>query len=223
MAQSVKHPTSVQVLISWFLSSSPKSGSVLTAQSLETASDSVFPSFSAPSLLAFSLSLLLSQKINIKKKILVLDIINSREVLILISPEATTIQGASCQSLPLPRAPALTASVTKKIVATARVTSHSCSWNFLKLFYSLSCLLLGRVPSLEHCPPSPWGQQEGLTANRILGAVVAGPWTSGDVLHLWLEHSSLYRIYCQVWYPHLDRCCLVTHHSKIQTANFYRI
>ena len=33
MAQLFKWPTSVQVMISWFMSSSPTSGSVLTAQS----------------------------------------------------------------------------------------------------------------------------------------------------------------------------------------------
>ena len=48
MAQSVKHLTSVQVLISRFVSLSPTSGSVLTAQSLEPDSDSVSPSLSAP-------------------------------------------------------------------------------------------------------------------------------------------------------------------------------
>ena len=41
VAQSVKCPTSAQVMISRFASSSPVSGSVLTAQSLESASDSV--------------------------------------------------------------------------------------------------------------------------------------------------------------------------------------
>ena len=41
VAQSVKRPTSAQVTISQFVSSSPASGSVLTAQSLEPASDSV--------------------------------------------------------------------------------------------------------------------------------------------------------------------------------------
>ena len=35
MAQAVKHPTSAQVMISQFMSSSPMSGSVLTAQSLK--------------------------------------------------------------------------------------------------------------------------------------------------------------------------------------------
>ena len=35
VVQSVKHPTSAQVMISLFVSSSPASGSVLTAQSLE--------------------------------------------------------------------------------------------------------------------------------------------------------------------------------------------
>ena len=48
MAQSVKWPTSSQVMISWFVGSSPAAGSVLTAQSLEPASDSVSPSLSVP-------------------------------------------------------------------------------------------------------------------------------------------------------------------------------
>ena len=48
MAQSVKRPTSARVTISQFLSSSPVSGSVLTARSLEAASNSVSPSLSAP-------------------------------------------------------------------------------------------------------------------------------------------------------------------------------
>ena len=48
VAQSVKRPTSAQVMISRSVSSSPASGSVLTAQSLEPASDSVSPSLSDP-------------------------------------------------------------------------------------------------------------------------------------------------------------------------------
>ena len=44
VAQSVKHLTSPQVMISLFVGSSPTSGSVLTAQSLEPALDSVSPS-----------------------------------------------------------------------------------------------------------------------------------------------------------------------------------
>ena len=48
VAQLVKRPTSAQVIISWFVSSSPKPGSVLTAQSLESDPDSVPPSLSAP-------------------------------------------------------------------------------------------------------------------------------------------------------------------------------
>ena len=48
VAQSVKHLTSAQVMVSWFMSLSPASSSVLTAQSLEPASDSVPPSLSAP-------------------------------------------------------------------------------------------------------------------------------------------------------------------------------
>ena len=60
MALSVKRPTLAQVMISRFMGSSPASGSMLTAQSLEPASDSVSPSLSAPPLLVLCLSL--SQK-----------------------------------------------------------------------------------------------------------------------------------------------------------------
>ena len=62
VAQSVKHLTSAQVMISQFMSSSPTMGSVLTAQSLEPASDSVSPSLSAPPLLMLCVSLSLFQK-----------------------------------------------------------------------------------------------------------------------------------------------------------------
>ena len=51
MAQLVKRLTVAQVMISQFVSSSPTLGSVLPAQSLEPASDSVSPSLSAPLLL----------------------------------------------------------------------------------------------------------------------------------------------------------------------------
>ena len=60
VAQLVKHLTSAQVMISQSVSSSPVSGSVLTAQSLEPASDYVSPSLAAPPLLILCLSL--SQK-----------------------------------------------------------------------------------------------------------------------------------------------------------------
>ena len=65
VAQWVKCPTSAQVMISWFVGWSPTSGSVLSAQSLEPASDSV----SSLSLLLpcpCSVSLL-KNKINLKK------------------------------------------------------------------------------------------------------------------------------------------------------------
>ena len=55
VAQSVKHPTWVQTMISQFLSLSLPSGSVLTAQSLDPASDSVSVSLCAPFLLTLSL------------------------------------------------------------------------------------------------------------------------------------------------------------------------
>ena len=56
VAQSVKYPTLAQVMILQFVSSSPASGSVLTAQSLEPASDSESPSLSTPPLLTLCLS-----------------------------------------------------------------------------------------------------------------------------------------------------------------------
>ena len=65
VAQSVEQPTSAQVMISQSVSSSPASGSVLTAQSLEPALDSVSPSLSAPPLLSNTHTLSLS-KINKK-------------------------------------------------------------------------------------------------------------------------------------------------------------
>ena len=62
MAQSVKHLTSAQVMISQFVSLSPVSVSVLTAQSLQPASDSVSPSLSVPPPLVLSCSPSLSPK-----------------------------------------------------------------------------------------------------------------------------------------------------------------
>ena len=62
VAQWVKCLTSAQVMISQFVSSSPVSGSVLTAQGLEPASDSVSPSLSVPRPLVLSLSLSLKNK-----------------------------------------------------------------------------------------------------------------------------------------------------------------
>ena len=67
VAQSVKRLILAQVMISQFLSSSPELGSVLTAWSLEPASDPVSPSLSAPPP-THALSVCLSfSKINIKK------------------------------------------------------------------------------------------------------------------------------------------------------------
>ena len=65
VAQLVKHPTLAYITIPQFKGSSPASGSVLTAQNLKPTSDSVFPSLSAPPLLAFSLFL---SKVNMEKK-----------------------------------------------------------------------------------------------------------------------------------------------------------
>ena len=60
VAQSAKRLTSAQVMISQFVSSSPMSGSMLMARSLEPVSDSASPSLSAPP--PFMLCLSLSQK-----------------------------------------------------------------------------------------------------------------------------------------------------------------
>ena len=59
MVQLVKRPTSAQVTILQYVSSSPASGSVLTVQSLDPASDSVSRSLSAspPFTLCLSVSL----------------------------------------------------------------------------------------------------------------------------------------------------------------------
>ena len=67
MVQSVKRLTSAQVVISWFVGLSPTSGSVLTPQSLESASDSLSPSLSAPPLLTL-LSFCLSVHLFLKNK-----------------------------------------------------------------------------------------------------------------------------------------------------------
>ena len=64
MAQLIEHLTSAWVMTSQFMGSSPTLGSVLTAQSLEPASDSVSPPLSAPPQ-AHTLSL--SQKQTLKK------------------------------------------------------------------------------------------------------------------------------------------------------------
>ena len=66
VAQSAKHLTLAQVMISQFVSSSPVVGSVLTAQSRGPALDTVSPSLSAPPPLTFCLSL---SKINKHYKI----------------------------------------------------------------------------------------------------------------------------------------------------------
>ena len=68
MAQSVKRLTLAQVMISRFLSSSPASGSVPTAQGLEPPSDSVSPPLSTPPMLMLCLSIVNVKKIKIKKK-----------------------------------------------------------------------------------------------------------------------------------------------------------
>ena len=62
MAQPVERPTSAQVMVPRSVSSSPASGSGLTAQSLEPALDFVSPSLSAPPPLVLCLPLSLKNK-----------------------------------------------------------------------------------------------------------------------------------------------------------------
>ena len=61
VAQSVERPTSARGMISQFVGFSSLSGSVLTAQSLEPASDLVSPSLSLCPFPTCTLSLYLSQ------------------------------------------------------------------------------------------------------------------------------------------------------------------
>ena len=68
MAQSVESLTAARALVSQLVSSSPALGSVLTAQSLELASDSVSLSCSAPPLLMLSVCLSLSLSLSLKNK-----------------------------------------------------------------------------------------------------------------------------------------------------------
>ena len=68
VAQSVKRLTLAQGMISWFMGLSPASGSVLTAQSLEPASDCVSFSLCPSSTCALSLSLKNKQTFKTKKE-----------------------------------------------------------------------------------------------------------------------------------------------------------
>ena len=67
MAQLVERPTLAQLMISWFVSLSPASGSVLTAQNLELALDSVSPSLSALPPLMICLSPSIKNKYTLKR------------------------------------------------------------------------------------------------------------------------------------------------------------
>ena len=62
VAQLVEHPTLARVMISQLVGLSPASGSVLTAQSLEPALDSVSPSLSLPLTHSHSVSVSLKNK-----------------------------------------------------------------------------------------------------------------------------------------------------------------
>ena len=62
VALSVKPPTLAQIMISQFVGSTPASGSMLIAQSLESPSDSVSPSLSTPPMLTLCLSLSFKNK-----------------------------------------------------------------------------------------------------------------------------------------------------------------
>ena len=64
VAHSVKHLTLAEVMISQFVGSSPTLGSVLTAQSLEPALDSLSPSLSASTYALLSETFLNKSKMN---------------------------------------------------------------------------------------------------------------------------------------------------------------
>ena len=91
MAQLAKHLTVAQVMISWFVSSSPASTSVLTAQNLEPAADSVSSCLSAPHLLMFCVSLSLSKINKYFKKIFLK--IKDDEVVVILKGIAKCFQG----------------------------------------------------------------------------------------------------------------------------------
>ena len=67
VAQSVGRPTTAQVMISRSVNSSPASGSVLAARSLEPASDSVSPSLSLPLPCSLSVSKINKHEKNVLK------------------------------------------------------------------------------------------------------------------------------------------------------------
>ena len=68
VAQLFKCPNLAQVVTLQFVGSSPASGSVLTARTLEPASDSVSPPLSVPPMLMLCLSLSLHNKLTLRKK-----------------------------------------------------------------------------------------------------------------------------------------------------------
>ena len=80
MGQLVKRLTSAQVTTLWSMSLSPASGSVLTAQSLELASDSVSPFLFCP-FPTHTLSLSLKNKQMLKKAFLINKIYKIHQVI----------------------------------------------------------------------------------------------------------------------------------------------
>ena len=79
----VRCPTLAQVMISWLMGSSPTSGSVLRAQSLEPALDSVSSALCAPSLLVLSFEKKKKKqnKIKIKKNFFNKEIENLKNII----------------------------------------------------------------------------------------------------------------------------------------------
>ena len=101
VAQSIKHLTSAQVMISRFVSSSPMSGSVLTDQSLEPASDFVSPPLSAHPMFMLCLSLSLNNEKMLKKRNKKQKKTGPREMsTAYISLEELLLQNLMCAKLP---------------------------------------------------------------------------------------------------------------------------
>ena len=99
MAQSVERLTSAQVMISRFVSLSPTLGSVLTAQSLEPAWDSVPPSLSLPHPSVHSVSLCFSKKNKCPKLKKIIKWYLRRLVVVLMGNVNNIILFATCYKL----------------------------------------------------------------------------------------------------------------------------
>ena len=101
-AQRVKPLTSAQVTILWFVGLSPTSGSVLTAGSLEPASDSVSPSLSLPRPCSQSVCLCLCLSLKSKQTLTSFKIVSNRHTCCLTDGVRPRTEAPPCLGLGLP-------------------------------------------------------------------------------------------------------------------------